>query len=167
MDCSYCGRYELPLDVRTLDRTLAHKVNKKGFDVGTREDELAEVRKKELEKFSSSAHNRERAFQVLQSFLEEAIVGGADSIEFEYADEGLEVTCMVGGSGIGSIVEDRRLAAEIIGLIIERAKLQNKSRGVIDWAYRGTSHRIRVVEYESFGESVFKLLLEKPRRKRA
>ncbi|HKZ77076.1 MAG TPA: hypothetical protein VJ124_02045 [Pyrinomonadaceae bacterium] len=167
MDCTYCGRYELQLDVRTLSKALIRKLNKKGFDVGTREDELSEVRGKELEKFSTGDYDKERGLQMLQSLLEEAIDGGADAIELEYVAEGLEVTFMVGSSGIGSVVDDRMLAAAIIGLIVERAKLQNKSRGVIDWAYRGKSYKITVVEYESFGESAFKLLLQRPGRKRA
>ena len=167
MDCTYCGRYELQLDVRTLSKALIRKLNKKGFDVGTREDELSEVRGKELEKFSTGDYDKERGLQMLQSLLEEAIAGGADSIELEYVDEGLEVTFMVGSSGIGSVVDDRMLAAGIIGLIVERAKLQNKSSGVIDWAYRGKSYKITVAEYESFGESAFKLLLQRPGRKRA
>ena len=167
MDCTYCGRYELQLDVRTLAKALIRRLNKKGFDVGTREDELSEVRGKELEKFSTGDYDKERGLQMLQSLLEEAIDGGADAIELEYVAEGLEVTFMVGSSGIGSVVDDRMLAAGIIGLIVERAKLQNKSSGVIDWAYRGKSYKITVAEYESFGESAFKLLLQRPGRKRA
>jgi hypothetical protein len=167
IDCSCCGRYELPLDVQTLDKAFVRKLNKKGFDVGTREDELAEVRQKELEKFTSGDNDRARALQMLQSLLEEAVAGGANSIELEYVDEGLEITHVVGNSGIGSVMDDRLLAEELIGLIVERAKLQNKSRGVIDWAYRGKSYKITVAEYENFGESAFKLLLERPKRKRA
>jgi len=54
VDCSYCGRYELRLDPRALSRDLVRKLRKKGFDVGTSEEELAEVRKKALERLSSS-----------------------------------------------------------------------------------------------------------------
>ncbi len=68
------------------------KLNKKGFDVGTREDELAEVRQKELEKLTSGDNDKARALQMLQSLLEEAVAGGANSIELEYVDEGLEIT---------------------------------------------------------------------------
>ena len=167
MDCSYCGRYGFQLDLHTLAKALVCQLNKKGFDVGTKEDELAEVRKNELEKFTSGDNDKARALQLLQSLLEEAIADGTNSIELEYVDEGLEITHVIGNSGVGSVVDDRLLAEELIGLIVERAKLQNKSRGVIDWAYRGKSYKITVVEYENFGESAFKLLLEKPKRKRA
>jgi hypothetical protein len=53
VDCSYCGKYELQLDVRMLAEELVRELNKKGFDVGIREEEISEVRKKELERFSS------------------------------------------------------------------------------------------------------------------
>jgi hypothetical protein len=53
MDCSYCGRYESPLDLRTLDKDLRRKLNQTGSDVGTTDDEIAEVRKRELKRFSS------------------------------------------------------------------------------------------------------------------
>jgi hypothetical protein len=53
VDCSYCGKYELQLDVRMLAEELVRELNKKGFDVGLREEEISEVRKKELERFSS------------------------------------------------------------------------------------------------------------------
>ncbi|MBI5564838.1 MAG: hypothetical protein HY870_08085 [Chloroflexi bacterium] len=155
------------MDVHTLARALVRKLNQKGFDVGTREDELAQVRQKELEKFMSGDKDKARALQLLQSLLEDAIAGGANSIELEYGDEGLEITQFVGNSGIGGVVDDRQLAEELIGLIVERAKLQTESRGMIDWVYRGKSHKIIVSEYDNFGESAFKLLLERPTRKRA
>jgi hypothetical protein len=53
VDCSYCGRYESQLDPRDLTRELVRKLNRKGFDVGTREEEIAEVRKKALERLLS------------------------------------------------------------------------------------------------------------------
>ena len=50
IDCSYCGRYELPLDPRTLDEEFVCKLNKKGFDEGVREEEISEARKKALKR---------------------------------------------------------------------------------------------------------------------
>jgi len=50
LDCIYCGRYELRLDARLLERGLVRKLNKKGFDVGVREEKISEVRKKELKR---------------------------------------------------------------------------------------------------------------------
>jgi len=102
-----------------------------------------------------------KSYLKLQSILEEAITHGADSIELEYVAEGLEVTLMFGNSGLGSVLDDRRLAGEIIALIVERARLHKRSRGVMDWAYGGKSYRIKIEEYENFGESAFRLMLEK------
>ena len=48
MDCSYCGRYELQLDPQGLAEELVRELNRKGVDVGTREEEISEVRKKAL-----------------------------------------------------------------------------------------------------------------------
>jgi hypothetical protein len=53
IDCKFCGRYELQLDPRILDRELVRKLNKKGLDVGVREEEISKVRKKELERLLS------------------------------------------------------------------------------------------------------------------
>ncbi len=52
-DCSHCGRHEFQLDVQALDKALVRKLNKKGVVVGTKEEELSEVREKELERLSS------------------------------------------------------------------------------------------------------------------
>jgi hypothetical protein len=109
--------------------------------------------------------DEQKAFLTLESILAEAVDSGADSIGLEYVDEGLEVTYMFGDSGFGNVVIDRMLEGKVIDLIVERAKLENKSRGVIDWTHRGKLHRITVVEYESFGEVAFKLLLRKRRRR--
>jgi hypothetical protein len=52
VDCRYCGRREFQLDARALDKALVRKLNKKGFDVGTREEEVSIVREKELKRLS-------------------------------------------------------------------------------------------------------------------
>ncbi|MBI5030125.1 MAG: hypothetical protein HZB51_06325 [Chloroflexi bacterium] len=108
---------------------------------------------------------KDAAREKLQQILEEAAEGGADSIELEYAPEGLEISTLVGSTGIGNVLDDRMLAREIIGLIIDRAKLENKSRGVMNWILVGKPRNIIVEEYDSFGESAFRLILGKPRRK--
>jgi hypothetical protein len=53
IDCVHCGRYELQLDPRTLDSELVRELNKKGFAMGVREEELSEVRKRELRRLRS------------------------------------------------------------------------------------------------------------------
>ncbi len=167
LDCSYCGRYEIPLEPQGLHRALLRKLNKNGFDVGSREDELAEIRQKELKRLSSLTEGQEKALRQLRAILEEAIKSNADAVEFEYVEKGLEVTYVYGHSGVGYVLEDRALESGIIQLIVERAGLQDRSRGVMTWTYGKKSYQIKVEEYDCFGESAFRLILRKARRKRA
>ena len=103
-----------------------------------------------------------QASETLQGIIEEALQSGADSIELEYTDGGLEITYMTGQLGLGHVLSDRTLASELLGLIAELARLENKSRGVIVWTHAGKPYPIRVVEYDSFGEPAFRLKLGNP-----
>jgi len=110
--------------------------------------------------------NKEKALQKLQQMLEEAVSAGADSIELEYVAEGLEVMYVFGSTAIGDVIDDRVLASGIIGLIVDQAKLARKSRGVMNWTFFGRQYNITVEEYDSFGESAFRLRLGKPKQTR-
>jgi hypothetical protein len=110
---------------------------------------------------------RDEALQKLQQMLEEAVDAGADSIELEYVAEGLEVMYVLGSTSSGDVIGDRVLASGIIRLIIDRAKLARRSRGVMNWTLLGKQYNIMVEEYDSFGESAFRLTLGKPRQKRS
>lgn len=112
-----------------------------------------------------SKDDKHKAQEKLQQILEEAINIGADSIELEYDDGGLEVCYMLGNTGFGTILADRKLIGEIIGLIIDQAKLEHKSRGVLNWMHLGKQYNITVKEYENFGESAYRLILRKPNQK--
>jgi len=111
--------------------------------------------------------SKEKALQKLQQMLEEAVSAGADSIELEYVAEGLEVMYVFGSTAIGDVIDDRVLASGIIGLIVDRAKLARRSRGVMNWTLFGKQYNITVEEYDSFGESAFRLILGKPGQKRS
>jgi hypothetical protein len=123
----------------------------------------------EQEAFSMHTDNgrKEKELQKLQQMLEEAVSAGADSIELEYVAEGLEVMFVFGSTGYGDVIGDRVLASGIIRLIVDRAKLARKSRGVMSWTLFGKQYNIAVEEYDSFGESAFRLVLRKPKQKRA
>jgi len=108
--------------------------------------------------------NNDEALRLLQHILEEAIGTGADTVEFEYVDGGLEVCYRGRGTGIGVLLADRVLERQLIKLIIERAKLENKSRGAMVWTLMGKQYNIVVEEYERFGESAFRLILGKPKQ---
>jgi hypothetical protein len=109
--------------------------------------------------------HRDRALQKLQQILEEAVSAGANSIELEYVAEGLEVMYMFGSTGNGYVIDDRMLASGIIRLIVDRAGLARKPRGVMNSMLLGKQYNIAVEEYDSFGESAFRLILGKPRSK--
>lgn len=99
--------------------------------------------------------------RALRQILEEAAGAGADTIDLEYAAEGLEVTFMFGDAGVGDVLVNRELERGVIRLIVERAHLQNSSRGSIRMTLLGEPYAIIVDEYESFGESAFRLRLQK------
>ena len=107
------------------------------------------------------------AFQKLQQILSQAIDDAADAVELEYGDEGLEVTYWFGASGMGTVLSDRTLAGRVIGLIVDEAELEDRSKGVIAWTHQGKPYNIAVEERESFGENAYTLRLVKPKRKRA
>jgi len=115
---------------------------------------------------ATNESRKNEAVEKLHQILEEAIDGGADSIGLEYVAEGLEVSMMFAGTGIGEVLDDPVLASNVIGLIIDRAKLENKSRGVMSWMLFGKQRSIMVEENDSFGESGFRLQLGKPKQKR-
>ncbi len=103
----------------------------------------------------------DKALEELEQIIGKAINARADSIILEYADEGLEVCYMLGNIGLGSILVDPVLERGIIRLIVDRAKLDNKSKGTMVWAHSGKKYHITVKEYDYFGESAFELILNK------
>ena len=103
-----------------------------------------------------------QALQKLKGIIEEALRYGADVVELEYADGGLEINYLVGQVGLGHVLTDHALARELLRMIVELAGLEKKSRGVMAWTQAGKTYRIRVEEYDSFGETAWRLTLGKP-----
>jgi hypothetical protein len=93
----------------------------------------------------------------LEAIIENAIEGNATAVELEYVDGGLEIMIMFGNSGIGTVMEDGELIEETIGMLIEKAGLEEETRGEMEWQYKGKMYRIRVQEYENFGETAYRL----------
>jgi hypothetical protein len=85
----------------------------------------------------------------------------------EYVAEGLEAMYVFGSTGYGDVIGGRVLASGIIRLIVDRAKLARKSRRVMNWTLFGKQCNIAVKEYDSLGESAFRLARRKPKQKRA
>jgi len=61
IDCTYCGQYELPLEVHHLTRELMHKLKKSGREVAIRDGAVANVRKKRFDEMLSVKKPRRRA----------------------------------------------------------------------------------------------------------
>lgn len=93
----------------------------------------------------------------IQFLIETAIQRGADTIELEYVPEGLEVSYFRGSTGIGEIIDDRESVTVIINDLISRAKLEHKYRGRFKIAHQEREYELWAEQYESFGESAFRL----------
>ncbi len=106
-----------------------------------------------------------RATEYLDRVLCDAVESGADTVELERVPEGLEICFLAGGSGMGIVLEDRKLEAELIGLIVRRAGIRDRPTGKMNWKIEGENRTIAVEEYDSFGESCFRLKLDRPRRR--
>jgi hypothetical protein len=106
-----------------------------------------------------------QAFEELVRVLEGALEAGVDSIGLEYKGRDLMVFYQRGqmGIGAGSISED--LQEAVIKEIVEKARLERKSRGKILVTLLGEEYEVIVEEYDSFGESAFNLTLKKKTKK--
>jgi hypothetical protein len=98
----------------------------------------------------------------MQEILDRAIDAGADAVTIEFAKEGgLEILFVFGNTGVGDILVQQSLEAEVMTLIYEQAGLEEKSCGVLHWECHGQNLEINVEEYESFGETAYKLTFPK------
>jgi hypothetical protein len=104
------------------------------------------------------------AIAKMQEIIDEAVDAEVDAVTIEFAKEGgLEVIFMVGNTGVGGILVDRILETEVMGLIHERAELEEKTAGVMHWESHGQNLEIRVEQYDSFGENAYTLTFPKLR----
>ena len=58
MDCAYCGQYEIELDLQSLAPAIAQKLYERGYDIGTREIDVARKRKVKKRQFLSKKRRR-------------------------------------------------------------------------------------------------------------
>jgi hypothetical protein len=107
-------------------------------------------------------NENERAVEYLNRILREAVDAGADTVELERVPEGLEICFLAGGSGSGTVLEDSELESELIELLVVRAGLEERPEGKLKWNIHGQERAITVEEYDSFGESCFRLKLGRP-----
>ncbi len=105
------------------------------------------------------------AITKMQEIVDQAVDINADAVTIEFAKEGgLEVHFVVGYTGVGGILVDRTLEEAVMGLIHERAGLDEKPTGVTHWESHGQNFDIRVEEYENFGEIAYTLTFPKGRQ---
>lgn len=108
---------------------------------------------------SNTENKTNQATDYLDRLLHEAVDAGADTVELERVPEGLEICFLVSGSGLGKVLKDRTLEHELIELIVHQAGLENRVKGKMNWNISGKTCSITVEEYDSFGESCFRLKL--------
>lgn len=106
------------------------------------------------------------ASELLQQILDEAVEGGATSVELTPEPDGLEVCYIVGSTGFGHLISDRKAESALFRLIFERAGLDERERGSMEVELEGKSRTIRVEQFESFGETCLRLHLQEPARRR-
>ena len=105
------------------------------------------------------------AAEKLGDIVDRAVEAGADAITVEFWKEGgLEVMFKFGNVGVGGVFVDRQLQSHVMTLIHERAGLETKPTGQLLWRSHGRDLKIRVEEYEDFGETAYRLKLPKTRK---
>lgn len=110
---------------------------------------------------SRKERETDRAADYLNHLLTQAAEAGADTVLLERVPGGLEICFLAGGAGLGTVLKDRELESELIELVVRRAGLENRATGRMDWDIRGENWPVTVEEYDSFGESCFRLKLGK------
>jgi hypothetical protein len=101
----------------------------------------------------------------LQSILERALAGNADSVELEPVLEGLEVCWRVGNTGLGNVVSTAE-GNRITRFIVPAASLERHDHGLMTMEVAGESRKISVEAYEHFGEWAYRLRLAPARKRR-
>jgi hypothetical protein len=97
--------------------------------------------------------------------MERALTGGAEAVLLEWVPEGLEVTWMVGNTGLGTVVSSKE-GNRITRFIVRAAGLERRERGVLAVEVAGQSREVSVESYEHFGEWAYRLSLVRARKRR-
>ncbi len=93
---------------------------------------------------------------MLHQFLQKAVDLGADGLEIDYKDGHERVAAMHGplGAGIGSLPSGSKESNQLLAEIDALKKCKRVEIG-------GVVYRATVSEYDSFGESAFRIKLSK------
>jgi hypothetical protein len=102
------------------------------------------------------------AIKKMKEIVDQAVNIMADAVTIEFAKEGgLEVLFVVGDTSLEGILVDRTLEAAVMTLIHQRAGLEKRPCGTMHWESQGQNFKIRVEEYDSFGETAYTLTFPK------
>lgn len=105
---------------------------------------------------------KKQAISAIQEIIDQAIDIGASKVEIEFSNEsGLEVIFISGNIGIGEILVDKALESTVLELIYKRSGMEDATYGVLLWESHGHKYKIQVEEYNSFGETAFRLTFPK------
>lgn len=103
-----------------------------------------------------------QATSAIQEIIDHAIDIGADKVEIEFSKEGgLEVIFISGSIGIDGIIVDTSIESTVMELIYERSGMEDAIYGVLLCESHGHTYKIQVEEYNSFGETAFRLTFPK------
>jgi hypothetical protein len=109
---------------------------------------------------------RNEAYQEIVRLLGGAVQAEVDTVGLEYKGRDLMIFYHRGQMGIGAGTISEDLQQAVIEEIVERARLQSKSRGKMPMNLLGKEYEVIVEEYDSFGQSAFNLTVKR-RTKRA
>ena len=100
------------------------------------------------------------AAEFLRQIVEQAIDDGAEMIDFESVPEGLEIAAVVGGNGIGRVLQDRELESELFRWVEKNAEMGRADCGTIEVVVHGGSRTVALQWYDSFGETCLRIFLD-------
>lgn len=103
----------------------------------------------------------DEAFQEIVRFLEGALQAGVDSVGLEYKGADLLVFYQHGQMGLGAGSIPSNLREAVLREIVQRARLERRSKGKMQATLLGNEYDVLVEEYDSFGQSAFSLTLSK------
>jgi hypothetical protein len=99
------------------------------------------------------------AFKELIRVLEAAASSGVESIGLEW--QGNDLLVFHASEGHAATKVPKQLQLEVIAEIVERAHIGRKHKGNMRLSLLGQEYSVAVEEYEHFGESAYRLTLEK------
>jgi hypothetical protein len=111
-----------------------------------------------------NAEEPTKAFRELVRVLGEAVKAGADSVELEWEGRDLAVYRFFGNTGLGSVPIPKELQSAVLEELVRRAGLTRKPKGKMRLALLGQEYEVFVKEYDSFGESAFRLTWKKAKQ---